>query len=210
MGAFAAEFFHSARLDNQASCHAGLQALITALDSEVPGPTSVIALFDHEEIGSTTACGADSSTLDTVLRRVLRDAESQGAGDYGRAMAHSMLVSADMAHAVHPAFSDKHDAEHMPKLNAGPVIKQNVNQRYTTEADTAAMFMLLAEKADVKCQWFVNRSDLRCGSTVGPMLASHLGIRAIDVGNPMLSMHSAREMTCTTFPTNFILRNWNN
>jgi aspartyl aminopeptidase len=99
-----------------------------------------------------------------------------------------------MAHAVHPAHGDKHDAEHMPKLHKGPVIKQNVNARYSTEADSAALFVRLCEKAESPYQWFVNRSDLACGSTVGPMVAANLGIRSVDVGNPMLSMHSAREM----------------
>ncbi|NCG19899.1 MAG: M18 family aminopeptidase, partial [Rhodobacterales bacterium] len=97
----------------------------------------------------------------------------------------------------HPAYADKHDATHMPKLNAGPVIKSHANQNYTTEGDTAALFKLLCAKVDAPVQLFVSRSDLRCGSTVGPMLASSLGCRSVDVGNPMLSMHSVREMCGT-------------
>jgi aspartyl aminopeptidase len=98
---------------------------------------------------------------------------------------------------VHPAFADKHDAEHMPRLNAGPVIKQNVNNRYSTEGETAAKFLLLAERVGAPTQWYVHRADMACGSTVGPILASRLGVCSVDVGNAMLSMHSAREMCGT-------------
>ena len=98
-----------------------------------------------------------------------------------------------MAHAVHPAWADKHDQQHMPRMNAGPVIKQNANKRYSTEGETSARWMLLCERAGVPVQWYVHRTDLRCGSTVGPMLAARLGVRSIDVGNAMLSMHSVRE-----------------
>lgn len=188
------EFVFSARLDNQASCHAGLEGLLDASDAELPGPTAVLALFDHEEIGSRTQRGADSRLIEDVLSYLLDNSELQAPGGLTRASTHSMMISADMAHAVHPAHPDKHDAQHMPRLNAGPVIKQNVNHRYTTEADSAAAFLLLCEAADSPVQWFVNRSDLACGSTVGPMLASRLAVRALDVGNPMLSMHSIREM----------------
>ncbi|MCA9568449.1 MAG: M18 family aminopeptidase, partial [Myxococcales bacterium] len=174
------EFLCSARLDNLASCHAGLEALL-ASSGKVPSATSVLAMFDHEEIGSRTARGANSRMLSEVLRIILRNAGPQGEGSFSRALAHSWLVSADMAHAVHPAHADMHDPAHMPKLNAGPVIKQNANRRYGTEADTAAMFMLLCERAEVPVQWFVNRSDLACGSTVGPILASILGVRTVDV-----------------------------
>jgi len=191
------EFLCSARLDNLASCHAGLEALIASLEHGIPDSTSVLALFDHEEIGSRTARGANSRILEEVLRLVLRNAEPQGQGTFSRSLAHSWLISADMAHAVHPAHPDVHDSTHMPKMGAGPVIKQNANKRYGTEADTAAMFLLLCEHTDTPVQWFVNRSDLSCGSTVGPILASRLGVRTVDVGNPMLSMHSAREMCGT-------------
>ncbi|MCB9674131.1 MAG: M18 family aminopeptidase [Alphaproteobacteria bacterium] len=191
------EFVCSARLDNLASCHAGLEALIASLWHGVPESTSILALFDHEEIGSQTARGANSRTLEEVLRMILRNAEPQGQGTFSRSLAHSWLVSADMAHAVHPARSEMHDGTHMPKMGAGPVIKQNANKRYGTDADTAAMFLLLCERAEVPVQWFVNRSDLACGSTVGPILASRLGVRTVDVGNAMLSMHSAREMCGT-------------
>jgi aspartyl aminopeptidase len=188
------EFFHSARLDNQASCHAALEAL---LSNGAGKATAVVALFDHEEVGSNSARGADSRILDNVLERVAEHSVAQAPGSLSRALSNSWLVSCDMAHAVHPAYADKHDGNHLPKLNAGPVIKQNANQRYSTEAETSARFVLLCEAVDSPYQWFVNRSDLRCGSTVGPMLSSRLGVRGVDVGNPMLSMHSAREMCGT-------------
>jgi aspartyl aminopeptidase len=187
------EFVHSARLDNLASSHAGLEALLATDDDEPGEATAVLALFDHEEIGSQTARGANSRALDNVLRLTLRGSERQGSGSFSRALANSWLVSADMAHAVHPAFADKHDKEHMPRINAGPVIKQNANQRYSTEGETSARWMLICERAEVPVQWYVHRTDLRCGSTVGPMLAARLGVRSIDIGNAMLSMHSIRE-----------------
>lgn len=192
-----AEFLHSARLDNLASCHAGLEALIAAGDADLPATTAVLALFDHEEIGSTSERGAQSAWLEHLLERIVRDGAGDNAGGLSRALTHSWLVSADMAHAVHPAFADKHDGEHMPRLNAGPVVKQHSAQRYGTEAEGAALFMRLCEAADVPFQWFVNRSDLACGSTVGPLVAARLAVRTVDVGNPMLSMHSIREMCGT-------------
>lgn len=193
----AGEFLHSGRLDNLGSCHAGLEALLAATEGELPASTAVLALFDHEEIGSTTERGAQSGWLEQLLGRVVRDAAGDNAGGLSRALTQTWLLSADMAHAVHPAYGDKHDGEHMPRLNAGPVIKQHTNWRYATEADGAAMFLGLCEQAEVPSQWFVSRSDLACGSTVGPLVAARLGVRGVDVGNPMLSMHSAREMCGT-------------
>ncbi|MCO4743137.1 MAG: M18 family aminopeptidase [Proteobacteria bacterium] len=187
------EFLHSARLDNLASCHAGLEAMVAACEGDAPSQTAVLGLFDHEEIGSRTARGAQGRMFEDVLSRIVRDSP-QAEGGLARAMAHSWLISADMAHAVHPGFSEKHDGEHMPKLGKGPVIKRNANWRYGTEADSAAMFIALCQEVDAPYQYFVNRSDLSCGSTVGPIVASNLGVRTVDCGNPMLSMHSAREM----------------
>lgn len=189
------EFVHSARLDNLASCHAGLEGLLAAGERDVPASTAILALFDHEEIGSRTSRGADGRLIEDLLQYVHDNAETSAPGGLTRASARSWLVSADMAHAVHPAHVDKHDTQHMPRLNAGPVIKQNVNHRYATEGETSAMFLLLCQSVDAPVQWFVNRSDLACGSTVGPMLAARLGMPGVDVGNPMLSMHSAREMS---------------
>lgn len=194
------EFLHSGRLDNLGSCHAGLEALLAAAEADLPASTAVLALFDHEEIGSTTERGAQSGWLEQVLGRIVRDAAGDNAGGLSRGLTQTWLVSADMAHAVHPAYGDKHDGEHMPKLNAGPVIKQHTNWRYATEADGAGLFLRLCEQAEVPAQWFVNRSDLACGTTVGPLVAARLGVRGVDVGNPMLSMHSAREMCGTQDP----------
>lgn len=193
------EFIFSARLDNLASSHAALEGLTRAASGHLPESTAVIALFDHEEVGSTSARGATSRLLGSVLDRLQRDRadESGGTRDRGgltRALARSWHLSVDMAHAVHPGWADKHDAAHMPLLGKGPVIKQNSSQRYGTEAETAAMLVRLMEHAEVSGQWFVNRADLACGSTVGPLVAAELGVRTVDLGNPMLSMHSAREM----------------
>lgn len=192
LGGLHQEFLYAARLDNLASCHAGLEALLEAQQDGLPESTSVLALFDHEEIGSQTSRGANGRLIEAILLRIL--GESASHADLTRALEHSFLVSADMSHAVHPAHADKSEAEHMPRLNAGPVIKQNTNWRYSTEGDGAASFALACERAGVSFQWYVHRSDLACGSTVGPMLAARLGCRSVDVGNPMLSMHSAREM----------------
>lgn len=190
------EFLFSARLDNQASTHAGLEALLAAHD-DAPAPTAVFAAFDHEEIGSRTNRGANGRTLESVLRLIHDNATHPGVGGLERALTHSILISADMAHAVHPGFADKHDKQHMPKLNQGPVLKTHANQNYTTESESAALFQDLCKEAGAPVQWFVTRSDMRCGSTVGPMIASHLGVQSVDVGNPMLSMHSVREMCGT-------------
>jgi aspartyl aminopeptidase len=195
IGGVNSEFLFSARLDNQASCHAALGALLGSLEGDLPESTSVIALFDHEEIGSRTSRGADGRLLSSVLGRILGP-DNHPTG-FTRAMEWSFLVSADMSHAVHPAWSEKSEPEHMPKINGGPVIKQHTGWRYSTEGDGAATFALACERAGVTPQWYVHRSDMACGSTVGPMLAAELGVRSVDVGNPMLSMHSAREMCGT-------------
>lgn len=178
------EFVFSARLDNLGSSHAALEALLAADDPDV---TSVVALFDHEEIGSRTSRGADSRAIEAILGLLVPDASLTPA------LARTVLLSADMAHAIHPAFADKSDPEHAPRMNGGPAIKLNANGRYTSEGESAALFVLLCERWEIPYQWYVHRSDLACGSTVGPMLASRLGVRALDVGNPMLSMHSVRE-----------------
>lgn len=184
------ELVFAARLDNQAMCHAATLALVEAAPAE---HTAVIALFDHEEVGSGSARGADGTFLFDVLARL---AEDQKDGFY-RAVAKSTMISADMAHAVHPNYADLHDANHMPRLNAGPVIKTNYNQRYATDAESGALFRSLCRRCDVPFQEFVNRPDLACGSTIGPISAARLGIKTVDVGNPMLSMHSVRELCGT-------------
>ncbi len=185
------ELIFAPRLDNLASCHAGLSALVASTGAV--RSTRGVVLYDHEEIGSMSKQGADSPLLADVLERVAlaRDARSD-AGH--RALARSFLISADMAHAVHPNWSDRHEPTHMPRLGAGPVIKSNQNQRYATDGESAARFAAWCQAADVVPQHFVTRSDLACGSTIGPITAGRLGVATVDVGNPMLSMHSIREM----------------
>ncbi|HEU4412671.1 MAG TPA: M18 family aminopeptidase [Polyangiaceae bacterium] len=180
------------RLDNLASCHAALSALVAA----PPGPaqTRVVALYDHEEVGSRSAHGAASRFLLSVLERLATAYPDAGAQAMARAAARSFLVSADMAHAQHPNYADKHDERHAPQLGAGPVIKINVNQSYATDAPSAAAFEALCRAVDVAPQRFVARNDMPCGSTVGPITAAQAALRTVDVGNPMLSMHSCREM----------------
>ena len=168
--------------------------MLAAAAGPVPESTAVIALFDHEEIGSTSSRGATSRLLLALLERLVRDGTARSSGGLTRAVARSWHLSVDMAHAVHPGWADKHDAAHMPLLGQGPVIKQNTSQRYGTEAETSAMLVRLMEAQGVRGQWFVNRADLACGSTVGPLVAAELGMRTADLGNPMLSMHSVREM----------------
>jgi aspartyl aminopeptidase len=196
LGGWNDTFVFSARLDNLASCHAALEALLGCVNAsdEPPAHTQIIALFDHEEIGSTTSRGATSRLTESLLERLVRDTEPTAAGGLPRLLANSWHLSADMAHAVHPAWADKHDAQHLPHVDRGPVIKQNTNQRYSTEGETAARVIDLCERNNIPYQWFVNRTDLACGTTVGPLVAAELGMRSVDVGNPMLSMHSIREM----------------
>ena len=179
------DFIASARLDNLLSCYAGLQALIDADDEE----TCVLVCTDHEEVGSCSACGADGPFLEQVLRRVLPDGDA-----FVRSIQRSLLVSADNAHGVHPNYADKHDGNHGPKLNAGPVIKINSNQRYATNSETAGFFRHLCQDSEVPVQSFVTRSDMGCGSTIGPITASQVGVRTVDIGLPTFAMHSIREL----------------
>jgi len=183
------EFIADSQLDNLASSYAALTALI---GTEQPTSTCVAAFFDHEEVGSESASGAGGSFITDVLNRIcfysklLED-------DKRRAMARSLFISADMAHAYNPNFPAAYEPGHKVRVNGGPVIKTNVNQRYTTNAETAARFMGFCEKAGVPYQQYAHRSDLGCGSTIGPIVAARLGIASVDVGSPMWAMHSARE-----------------
>ncbi|SNR86652.1 M18 family aminopeptidase [Pseudomonas segetis] len=179
------DFIAGARLDNLLSCYAGLQALLSAGDAE----TCVLVCTDHEEIGSSSACGADGPMLEQVLRRVIPQDQ-----DFVRTIQRSLLVSADNAHGIHPNYPDKHDENHGPKLNAGPVIKINSNQRYATNSETAGFFRHLCLENEVPVQSFVVRSDMACGSTIGPITASQLGVRTVDIGLPTFAMHSIREL----------------
>ena len=179
------DFIASARLDNLLSCYSGLQALLNSNDQH----SQILVCTDHEEVGSNSACGADGPFLEQVLRRVLNSEE-----EFVRCIQHSLLISADNAHGIHPNYADKHDANHGPLLNHGPVIKVNANQRYATTSETSSFFKLLCQQADIPVQSFVTRSDLGCGSTIGPITASQLGVQTIDIGVPTFAMHSIREL----------------
>lgn len=186
------EYLFAPRLDNLASCHAAVSALLDA--PEAPHVTRGVFLFDHEEVGSASAQGAEGPFLRDVLTRICEAHPAAARDSVPRALARSFFVSADMAHALHPNYADKHEPQHQPQLGAGPVIKSNANQRYATDAEGQARFELWCAEADVTPQRFVTRTDLACGSTIGPITAANLGMQVIDVGNPMLSMHSCREM----------------
>jgi aspartyl aminopeptidase len=197
------EYVFSGRLDNLQSCHASLCALIRAssdVSLEDEHLTRMMVHYDHEEVGSDSAQGAGSSMTEDALRRITRAlAGADGANDFddldARARRASFVVSADMAHAVHPNYADKHEPGHRPRFGAGVVIKHNANQRYATDAITGWLFREIGERyANVPVQEFVVRSDLGCGSTIGPTLSTNTGIRTVDVGAPQLSMHSVREM----------------
>ncbi|PKO93494.1 MAG: M18 family aminopeptidase [Betaproteobacteria bacterium HGW-Betaproteobacteria-1] len=183
------EFIADSQLDNLASCHAGITALLQAQTLEA---TAVCALFDHEEVGSESASGAGGSFIADVLARI---AAAQGLSEEMRLAAHarSFIISADMAHAYHPNFPNAYEPGHKVMVNGGPVIKINVNQRYSSDANTSAQFMLLCEKAGVPYQQYAHRTDLGCGSTIGPIVSSALGMAGVDVGCPMWAMHSLRE-----------------
>ena len=192
------EFIHAARLDNLASSHAGLSALLESGDNGTADCTRVVVLYDHEEVGSRSTQGAGGTFLKDTLERIstgvaVEDGQEEGQ-EMARAVSRSWLVSADMAHAVHPNYADRHEPEHRPKIGGGPVIKSNANQSYATDAESAGFFAALCSRVDVTPQVFVTRSDLGCGSTIGPISAARVGIRTVDVGSPMLSMHSCREM----------------
>ncbi len=188
------EFVCSARLDNLVSCHAAVSALVRAAAGGMGSFTRVIALYDHEEVGSRSASGAGGPVLVETLERLVAGYKGGAPQGLARALARSTLISADMAHGVHPNYADRHEAGHRPVLGRGPVLKQNANQSYATDAVTAGMFQSLCQRVGVTPQYFVVRSDLPCGSTIGPITAARAGLRSVDVGNPMLAMHSCREM----------------
>ncbi|MDH5764411.1 MAG: M18 family aminopeptidase, partial [Gammaproteobacteria bacterium] len=179
------DFIASARLDNLLSCYTGLMGL-----SEAGGDTtSLLVCNDHEEVGSASSSGAQGNFLKSVLQRIAGSSEN-----YSRMMSKSMLISADNAHGVHPNYADKHDDNHGPLMNQGPVIKTNANQRYASNSDSSAIFRQLCRKADVPVQSFVVRSDMACGSTIGPITSAGTGVKTLDVGVPTFSMHSVREL----------------
>ncbi|MCX7100353.1 MAG: M18 family aminopeptidase [Methylobacter sp.] len=185
------EFYADSQLDNLASCHSALQALLDTSILE-PEATLVCSFFDHEEIGSTSNKGADGSFLPDVLERIAL-ATASNLEDFPRALAKSFMISADMAHAYQPSFPNAFDAEHKVFVNKGPVIKVNANNNYSSESISVAMFSDWCKQEDVPYQYYSHRCDLPCGSTIGPLTSAKLGIRSIDVGNPMWAMHSIRE-----------------
>ena len=180
------DFLASARLDNLLSCYTGLRSLLDAQGE----PTILLVCNDHEEVGSASAAGAQGPFLHTVLERLCGDGETMA-----RVLARSLLISADNAHALHPNYETKHDPQHQPRLNGGPVIKFNANQRYATNSETASVFRELCARADVPVQSMAMRSDMACGSTIGPITSTVLGVDTVDVGAPQLGMHSIRETT---------------
>lgn len=202
------EFFAAWRMDNLSSVFASLEAL---LGSDGGAGIPVLAAFDHEEVGSSTRTGASGPILEDTLRRI---AISLGRSpeEYLQMIHNSTCISADAAHAVHPNYVGKHDPDNHPQFNQGAVIKINSNQRYATDAVGAALWYGLAEKANVPTQEFVGNNAVPCGSTIGPLTATRLGITTVDVGIPLLSMHSARELCGSKdmgYLTQILLAYWN-
>jgi aspartyl aminopeptidase len=178
------------RLDNQATCYAGLEALLAA---EPRGHVPVLVLFDHEEVGSASDHGAQSDLLITVLERIVL-AAGGGREDLLRRLSGSVVVSGDMAHATHPNYPERHEPGHLIEVNAGPVLKVQPNLRYATDGRSSAVFALACEQARVPLQRYEHRADLPCGTTIGPLTSARTGISTVDVGAAQLAMHSAREL----------------
>lgn len=184
------QFIASARLDNLLSCFIGLRSL---LDCEGSG-NRLLVCTDHEEVGSATAAGACGSFLQVTLQRIAEKLLGSGSEPCQRLLQRSFLVSVDNAHGLHPNFPDKHDSRHGPQLNGGPVLKFNANQRYATNSESAALFRKVCSDAGIPVQGFVMRSDMACGSTIGPLVATELGVNTVDIGVPTFAMHSIREL----------------
>ncbi|GAB1811302.1 M18 family aminopeptidase [Mycobacterium sp. MUNTM1] len=186
-----ASLLSAPRLDNQASCYAGLEALLAVERAGAHLP--VLVIFDHEEVGSSSDHGAQSDLLGTVLERIVL-AAGGSREDYLRRLPASLLASADMAHATHPNYPERHEPGHPIAVNAGPVLKVHPNLRYATDGRTAAAFALACRQAGVELQRYEHRADLPCGSTIGPLTSARTGIPTVDVGAAQLAMHSAREL----------------
>ncbi|MBO6136375.1 MAG: M18 family aminopeptidase [Fibrobacter sp.] len=185
-GGFHDEWIYSGRLDNLSSCHAIAEAFIASEPLE--NDFAVACFFNNEEVGSTTREGAGGNFLKSVLDSIVPKVDALLASN-------SLALSIDMAHAVHPNFPQKHEQNHAPILGGGIVLKTNSQKRYASDVYSSARFKLLCEQANINCQTFVMRNDMPCGSTVGPTVSAALGIPTVDIGEPMLSMHSIREMT---------------
>lgn len=184
----AEEFLASARLDNLLSCFVSLNAFLNSAGDQ----SAVLALFDHEEVGSQSHIGAQGNLLTAFIERLMPASEARF-----RILHQSLMLSVDNAHGIHPSFPHKHDEGHGPKLNAGPVIKYDANQGYATSPETAALIKVLAEQCGAPYQVYVTRADMRCGSTIGPMTSAKAGIRTVDIGLPTFAMHSIRELAGT-------------
>ncbi|MBG6084670.1 M18 family aminopeptidase [Zhihengliuella flava] len=186
-------FFASGRLDNLSSMHASVVALVEHARAGGGEHIAMLTAFDHEEIGSGSRSGASGPFLQEVLERI-GNAFGASDSDRYRAYADSVCVSADAGHSIHPNYPERHDPANQPLLGAGPLLKINANQRYATDGVGAALWSRLCAEAEVPYQEFVSNNMMPCGSTIGPLTATRLGIRTLDVGIPLLSMHSAREM----------------
>lgn len=184
------EWIYSGRLDNLSSCHAIAEAMLPA--EALENDFVVAAFFNNEEVGSNTREGAAGNFLESTLEVLWNEAKIEA--PFSQALAESLALSIDMAHAEHPNFPQKHEANHAPILGGGVVLKTNSQKRYASDVMSSAQFKLLCEKAGVKSQTFITRNDMPCGSTVGPTISANLGIPTVDIGEPMLSMHSIREM----------------
>ena len=190
------QFLASARLDNLLSCFTGLTSLVEADNNH----TNLLVCNDHEEVGSASFSGAEGTFLRDVLERITNPGE-----DRRRTFARSLLISTDNAHGIHPNYPDKHESNHGPILNKGPTVKFNANQRYATNSETAGDFKALCQSVDVPIQEFVNRADMACGSTIGPITAKEIGVKTLDVGVPTFAMHSIRELAGTEDAYNLML-----
>ncbi|MAT94194.1 MAG: M18 family aminopeptidase [Halioglobus sp.] len=179
------DFIASARLDNLLSCFTAMQALLQADGSH----SALLVCNDHEEVGSQSAAGAQGPFLKQFIGRLARDENERAA-----MLERSMLISTDNAHGIHPNYAERHDENHGPLLNAGPVIKVNASQRYATNSQTSSLFRMLCAEEDVPVQTFVVRSDMGCGSTIGPITAGVTGVQTLDIGVPTFAMHSVREL----------------
>ncbi len=198
------ELISAPRIDNLCSCFGAISALIRlATEPDALSAVAVVALFDHEEVGSESATGASSPLLQMAVERI-GDSRGGTPRDLIRAIAGSAFLSADMAHGTHPNYPDRHEPNHPIVLGEGPVIKVNVNQRYATDAHTAALFVDACSAVGVPTQTYVHRADLACGSTIGPVVAARMGIPVVDVGMAQLSMHSIRELMATADVENML------
>ncbi|MBT7768042.1 MAG: M18 family aminopeptidase, partial [Bdellovibrionales bacterium] len=179
------DFIASGRMDNLVSCFVGQEALLNAPRNS----NSLLICTDHEEVGSSSVTGAAGPFLEDVLRRIY-----DGQENFSRGVSRSMMLSCDNAHAVHPNYGEKYEMSSAPLMNQGPVLKLNAKQRYATSSESSAFLELVAKKANVPLQRYVSKNDVPCGSTIGPITATRIGIRTIDIGVPSLAMHSIREL----------------